>query len=366
MLVEGRKAHRCCACGTLYAFPADLRVGGVKKQPSWESIRDAVTRVQTVALEAVPCPQCAQVQPEMAATTRTRTLQTISIAFSVAGVLLLAFRIVSVGGSASFLLGLLFPLLALLAALLVLRRPVRALDIAETVEPGLATAHPNSKECKDFSARPLIGPLVMMGLAILCLMSTWLFVPLTGAVQNHGWKPPYFGPGDSAEIGLPDAIVSLDGKWRGSARATLVGEEDEDLGIDEFEVVALVRPWDEQRIVTKGPERVVPTFRVTFPFDPKLADRRLKLQLGSDIAFPVQAGESAYVVQEDWIDATMLVGLSAPGLADRFRTWWLVVSVLGVVLTAAGLWTLTFAVRRRRYHERGWFKTDQAPPGATA
>ena len=105
---------------------------------------------------------------------------------------------------------------------------------------------------------------------------------------------------------------------------------------------------------------------MTFPADPKLAERRLKLHLGGEIAFPVQSGESAYTVREDWIDATMLVGMSAAGLGDTFRRWWLVVSVLGVVLTVAGLWTLTFAVRRRRYHERGWFKTDQAPPGATA
>lgn len=366
MLVEGRKAHRCCACGTLYAFPADLRVGRAKKDAGWEAIRDAVTRVQTVALEAVPCPQCAQIQPEMAAAIRFRSLQAIATAFIIGGVLLLVLRFFSVGGPAAFMLGLVFPLLALLATLLVLRRRIPGLDIAETVEPGLATAHPDSKECEDFSARPLVGPLVLMAVALVLLASTALFVPLTGAIENRGWEPPYFGPGDTAEIVLTEPIVSLDGRWRGTGRATLVGPKDEDLGVEEFDVVALVRPWDEKRIVTKGHLSTNPAFRVTFPADPKLADRSLKLQLGGDIAFPVQAGESGYVVREDWIDAAMVVGLSRSGLADTFRTWWHVVSGLGVVLTVAGLWTITVAARRRRYHERGWYKTDQAPPGGGA
>jgi hypothetical protein len=362
MLVEGRKAHRCCACGTLYAFPADLRVGGVKEDPGWDAIRDAVTSVQSVAIDPVPCPNCGQMQPEMSATARTRTLQTVSIAFAVGGVLLLVFRFLSVGGSAAFLVGLAFPLLALLATLLVLRRPVVGLAIAEIVEPGLPATRADTVECRDFSARPLVGPLLFMTLGLLLMCSTWLFVPLTGAIQNHGWKPPYFGPGDTSEIVLTEPIVSLDGRWRGTARATMVGPDGEDVGVEEFEVLALVRPWDDERIVTKGHRNAAPGFRVTFPSDPKLADRRLKLHLGGDIAFPVQAGESAYVVQDDWIDATMLVGLSSAGLADTFRTWWYVVSALGVLLTVAGLWALTYAVRRRRYHERGWFKTDQAPP----
>ena len=364
MLVEGRKAHRCCACGTLFAFPADLRVGGIRDKPSWDAIREAVTRVQTVALEAVPCPNCAQVQPEMAAVVRTRTFQTVSVALSIAGILLLVFRFLSVGGSSAFLLGLAFPLLALLATLLVLRRRVVGLDIAEVVEAGLDASRSDTVECRDFSARPLIGPLVLMTLGLASLASTFLFVPLTGAIQNHGWKPPYFGPGDAAEIALSEPIVSLDGRWRGTARATLVGPDDEDLGIEEFEILPLVRPWDEKRIVTQGHRSEAPAFRVTFPADPKLAGETLKLQIGGDIAYPVQSGDAAYSIREDWVDATMLVGLSESGLGDTFRIWWHVVGVIGVLLTLAGLWTLTFAVRRRRYHERGWFRTDQPPPGA--
>jgi len=366
MLVEGRKAHRCCACGTLFAFPADLHVGGLRRKPDWDAIRDAVVKVQTVAIEAVPCPQCAQMQPEMAAAARTGTFQTASLLFAVAGVFLLVLRFMAEGTSLAFLLGLAFPLCALLTTLLVLRRPVRGLDIGETVEPGLATAHPDSKECQDFSARPLIGPLTLMVAGLLALLSTALFVPLTGAVPNPGWTPASFGPGDTAEITLPEPVVSLDGRWRGSAVARIVGPNGEDLGIDEFEIVALVRPWDEKRIVTKGHRDAAPTFRVTFPADPRLTNERVKLHLAGDIAYPVQAGESAYDVKEEWIDATMLVELSRGGLGDTFQAWWRIVSVLGVVFTVAGLWTLTYAVRRRRYHERGWFKTDQPHAGPTA
>lgn len=345
-----RRQHTCVTCGTKYSYEIRRVVSGTGTTPEHaaEAAKKAAKKTLHTEVEAIACPTCGLVQPDMKAKLQTPVFW-MAVACSVIGVgiamVLGSNRWTSLAMSASI------GVIASLAGLAVnvagaFRDPNRNLEAnAEAVARKVADGAVGVDERPTTRPGPVhdpgagLGAAKMIGLALACVAPLLAGAPeilrvASGWKTNAGSFPEVAGPGDTVRLYFNDKISSVQGMWHGNARATVTGGDVEaGDGPLSFPARTKSSSWGEKitgKSVANRSSRI--WSEVSIPDDARFAGKTVRLDLAAAVRFPSRLGQNFIVDEKEFYHAVEMT-LAAPRAGATYtRAWW--GGQIGAILSA--------------------------------
>lgn len=353
------KQHTCVGCASKYSYQL---MRNVKGQGSTESAASA--NAEKAAYKAIEgdsdfhaCPVCGIVQPEMVADVRSLYYWAGAIigVIGVAVALILGLtQVVTIAVSA-------YVAAAAVAVVLLIfvsgcwYNPNRSpesnrMDSEKKVSLGTLSL--------DEKAETLVGPVVdehgglsaghMAALAMTLVAVGVAAAPpvmsvIFGWTVNTTCYPAVVGPGDTSCFYFDSNIVSINGMWRGSARARAVNAAELGLTVPVADASTKDSSWGDTisgKSVSNSTNKM--WANVHFPDDPQWTGKTVDLELSVQATFPYEAGAGFDNASKNFSHRAD-VTLSSPGAGTLYhQVWWMGqvgVLVLVVVSTVVLLGT---------------------------
>ena len=330
------KERTCAYCGCVYRYR--LKAARTGTGPTREAAKEdgIIAAMETVSerLDMSPCPRCLSYQPEMIGAQR---LQWHAIMMAFAAVWVVPLILVYTGWMSRWLAIAVTFVFAIVMILVHCRmqwrypRGSKALAAKKLLNDDIRVKagterKPESWE-KPESIRAGMAVWISLGVAVCSLV---LFVAsdalllATGWPTNNVWHPEVGGPGDSMWVFVPSNVKSVKGLWGGQAHAVLHCVDDPNIVIPLDSETRNVG-WGDRINLDKGDRNQdsnSPWVGVYIPDDPRLAGKKVRIEITLNMAVPVMAGQNQFVTQWFLIQRTEQATLGPSNCGLIFLVVW--------------------------------------------
>ena len=334
------KQHACVGCQSKYSYKLERNVKGqgpTELAASKNAEKAAVKAIENES-DFHPCPACGIVQPEMVADVRSGFFWTGAIVgvIGMAVALILGWTLVVTIAVSAYVAAAVAGIVLLIFAVGCFYNPNRSPEsnrITSEKNVSLGTLSLDEK------SESLVGPVVdehcglaaghmaalgMMLVAIGVAAAPPLMSLIFGWTANTTCYPAVVGPGDTSCFYFDDKIVSINGMWRGSARATVVNADEVGFDIPVADASTKDSSWGDTitgKSVSNSTNKM--WANVHFPDDPQWTGKTLDLDLSVQVTYPYESGggfDNASRKYRHRADVT----LSTPGAGTLYhQTWWM-------------------------------------------
>lgn len=356
-----QKEHTCVCCGAVYSYPLTRKVTGTapNAEQSAANAESAASKAMTNEVDAVPCPTCGLLQPDMVGQRRARVFRRVFwlglIAF-VTLVSLCAANVVQMNvsvwvGAAACAVA------ALILILTDLRDPNRNAEMNREMASGRvasgAVTHTPGKFVAGARELARFPRSVMHKLALVLVLAAVGLAAVPELIRSsRGWPvndecyPPVVGPGDETRVYMKDKITSLKSYWRGTpiAVARVPG------GGRELTMKSKTNQnnWPDSISVKSSQKNSTstPWVEVLMPNDPAVAGKTVECAIHLGVTYPAAVGSNAYEHRTARMSRTVPIHVAADaGAGAAYSGWWWKGTVVAMAVVLVGAQMLLGAAR---------------------
>lgn len=354
------KEHSCISCGTKYRylFKRSKQGQGATPDAASANAHNAVIKALEHEVDMHPCPGCGTYQPDMIASQRSsRHWWTFWISLpTFLLLLLLVVADVIPYPTGTWLMALLAGMTLLIHLVFDAFNPNANLDANHRMakdreEAGELWVPSRDKGEGGVEAGGGLNlghyvSYVLLALGTLVFAAPALLLLATGGTSNARWNPEVVGPGDEAYVYFEQRLSGcVKNLWTGTPTVAVLNWDT--LGIPGPPPVFTARsnqssgwagPNDKITIGkgdTKNGSPLLYSY-VTFPSDPRLAGKKLQIQINMSVHYPKLQGNDSYIPHTENYSYKTSVTLSGPKAGTAYKSAWWLSTLVGLLLSAVG------------------------------
>jgi hypothetical protein len=353
------KEHTCSYCESKYRYPL-TRSQTIQANTKEKAEQGVLQRIQTTIeneVDAWPCPQCGQLQPDMIASQQSRWAWRGAIVMLVLFAVAVGFAIA--GGAAQdstwlFILTALTFVVAAVSLTLAGRTPATARPTSSLKSPAGTELVAKGQAVGDPSVKPIptgaAGVVILVACAVMMLADGARLA--LGWPTNPNWNPHIAGPGDSPWIRFRNMEVdAVKGIWTAASQeAMVVNAQEVGLAEPSLKTFSRQESWGNNISVSSKESKrssITPWCQIRVPNQPSLAGKTLKVRMRLTIAYPQLVGntfQNAGGVVEHEADLV----LAAPHAGGTYLMLWTAGALTGIAVIALLFFLLTRRAKGNR------------------